>query len=482
MESDQIKKLQQWVISQSEFSLLLTIGRELGVDIFLVGGLVRDRLLKMETKDVDLTLSGQALKAAKIFADRIKGTFVLLREKEEMARVVMPDRTFDFAAFRGTDLEADLRGRDFTINAISLPLAQAFSQGDWVPYDPLNGTKDLQDRVLRMTAPDCFQQDPLRMLRTFRLSAQLGLTIDPDTLEAIKQLAPILTQSAPERIHYEWMTWLLQPVSFHAIQEMEEVGLFKVLFPEMALLKKINQDRHHHLNAYEHSLLALQCLEELIQGRIPLPKNLETEKNVYLKETNKAAWLKWAALMHDLGKASTGDEKQGHKTFYGHAEVSKQQFALIASRYRLSNHEKTCMDRMIGLHMRPLYLIQEDYKNTLTQRALIRFVREAGEELTGILMLALTDSLAAQGKEKPKDLEDRLKDLWRRAISVRDKIIRPLEGSPPLVSGKDLIELGLTPGPLFRTVLSEIQEAQLEGKISSREEALAWIKKEWASD
>jgi poly(A) polymerase len=108
---------------------------------------------------------------------------------------------------------------------------------------------------------------------------------------------------------------------------------------------------------------------------------------------------------------------------------------------------------------------------------LIRFVKEAGEELNGILMLALADTLAARGKEKPEDMEDRLKDLWRRAISVRDEIIRPLEKSPPLISGNDLIDLGLPPGLLFKTLLSELQEEQQEGKISNREEALEWIKK-----
>ena len=106
--------------------------------------------------------------------------------------------------------------------------------------------------------------------------------------------------------------------------------------------------------------------------------------------------------------------------------------------------------------MRPLYLVQELIKKTLTRRALIRFVREIGEELNGIFLLALADTLAAQGKEKPKDLEDRLKELWREALFTRDEIIRPLEIIPPLVSGKDLIELGMKPGPVFKTVLSEI--------------------------
>ena len=126
METEQIKKLRQWVVDQPELSLLLKISQEVGAEIFLVGGLVRDRLLTRDTRDVDITLSKESLKAAGIFADRTGGTFVLLRQEGEMARVVLQDRTFDFAGFRGPDLETDLRGRDFTVNAIGLSLAQAF--------------------------------------------------------------------------------------------------------------------------------------------------------------------------------------------------------------------------------------------------------------------------------------------------------------------------------------------------------------------
>ena len=464
------------MVDQSEFGLLLNISREVGADIFLVGGLVRDRLLMRETRDVDLTLSHGALKAAKIFADRTGGTFVLLREEGEMARVVLQGRSFDFAKFRGPDLEADLRGRDFTVNTISLPLAQAFSHGDWVPYDPLNGRRDLQSRILRMSGSDCFQQDPLRMLRSFRLSAQLGFTMDPDTRQAIKKSASILTQSAPERIHYEWLLLLAQPDSFNRVQEMEPSGLLEVLFPEMGSLKGIHQGRYHHLDVYQHSLLTFQCLEGLIQGVIPLPEDLDQEKTSYLKEVRKAAWLKWAALFHDLGKAVTGEKKAGHRTFYGHAEVSQDRFSPIAERYRLSAREKNFMERMIGRHLRPLYLVQEMTNKTLIRRAVIRFVKESGEEVNGLFLLALADSLAALGKEKPVDLEDRLKELWRQALSVREEIIRPLGKISPLVSGRDLIEMGLEPGPLFKTVLSEIQEEQLEGKMSSREQALKWVK------
>jgi poly(A) polymerase len=479
MESEQIKKLRQWVVDQPELRLLFKIAQEVGEEIFLVGGLVRDRLLTRDTRDVDITLSRESLKAAEIFAARTGGTFVLLRAEGEMARVVLQDRTFDFAKFRGSDLEADLRGRDFTVNAIALSLVQAFSQGEWVPYDPLNGIGDLRDRVLRMTAPDCFLQDPLRMLRAFRLSAQLGMTIDPDIGPAIKKSLPILARSAPERIHYEWLLLLSQPASFIALQEMERSGLLECLFPEIGSLKGIDQDRYHHLDAYQHSLLTFQCLEDLIQKIVPWPEDIDAELNSYLNGNQKAAWLKWAALFHDLGKTATGAEKAGHRTFFGHAEVSQRLFDPIADRYRLSTREKVFIDRMIGWHMRPLYLVQELLNKTLTRRAVIRFVRETGDELNGIFLLALADSLAAQGKEKPKDLEDRLMEVWRKALSLRDEIIGPLEKIPPLISGRDLIDQGLRPGPLFKTILSELREEQMVGGIGNRAEALEWVKTRW---
>jgi poly(A) polymerase len=477
MESEQIKKLRQQVVDQPEFDLLLRISQEVGAEIFLVGGLVRDGLLGKEIEDWDLAFSCQALEGAAIFADRTGGTLILLRKEREMARVVLHGRTFDFAKFRGPDLLADLIGRDFTVNAIALSLTQAFSNKEWVPYDPLNGIRDLRIRVLRMSAPDCFEQDPLRMLRAFRLSAQLGMTIDPDTRQAIEKFAPSLIQSAPERIHYEWLMLLSQQASFFPLEEMARAGLLEVLFPEINHLRGIDQDRYHHLDVYQHSLLTLHSLENLLQRVLPLTEDLEREMVSFLKENNKTAWLKWAALLHDLGKAVTGNERGGHKTFYGHAESSQKLFAPIADRYRVSTREKIFIDRMIGWHMRPLYLVQERLNQTLTRRAVIRLVRETREDLTGIFLLALADSLAAQGNEKPKDLEDRLKEVWRKAIFTREEIFRPLEGIPPLLSGRDLIGLGFTPGPIFKNLLSEIQEAHLEGKISNRTEALEWIRR-----
>lgn len=476
MEPDQIKNLRCWVTRHPLLKTLLTISKESGTSIFLVGGLIRDRLLGRETQDVDLTLSREALKTARAFAERTAGTFVLLREEGEMARVVVDDQIFDFSIFRGPDLEADLKGRDFTVNAISFSLGSAFVPGEWIAYDPLQGIKDLEQRVLRMASPDSFEQDPLRMLRAFRLAAQLGLTIDDPSRRAIKKWAPNLTRCASERIRNEWFLLLSQANCLASIHEMDTSGLLEVLFPELTALKGIQQDRYHHLDVFDHSLLTFQHLEKLIERPIPLWADLEEEIIDFLKPDRKAAWLKAAALFHDLGKARTGEVKNGYRTFYGHAEASQRLFNAIADRYRLSNREKEFISRLIGGHLRPLFLVQEAQKGTLTRRALTRFVREEADALTAFFLLALADNLAAQGREKPPDMENQLKVLWRKALSARKEWIQSLEKNPPLLSGRDLMDLGLEPGPLFKTLLSEIKETQQEGGISTREQAFQWVK------
>jgi poly(A) polymerase len=315
------------------------------------------------------------------------------------------------------------------------------------------------------------------MLRAFRLAAQLGLEMDSATLQAINIQAPALTRSAPERIRYEWMLLLSQPEGFISILGMEETGLLGIIFPELVPLKGVMQGRFHHLDVFQHSLLTVKLLEQITQEKIPLPADLRREVISYLQQKGKLAYLKWAALMHDLGKATTAREKDGHQTFYGHAEESQRQFDPLADRLKLSNLEKIFFQKLLGGHMRPFSLAQEKGRGTLTGRALKRFVRDTAEEVNGFFLLALADSLAAQGTEKPPDFEERLLEVWRRALQIKEEWFPVRTPRPPLITGKDLIDLGLKPGPLFKVLLSEIQEEHWEGKVRSKEEALSWVKK-----
>jgi poly(A) polymerase len=395
--------------------------------------------------------------------------------------VVLKGATYDFAKFRGPDLEADLRGRDFTINAIALSLNQAFEAQDWTVIDPLKGIEDLKRKILRMTSPDCFNQDPLRTLRAFRFSSQLGLTLEPETFQAIKATAKLLARTAPERIHYEWTVLLSLPEAFRQVALMDPAGLLEALFPELCQLKQVPQNGYHHLNAYDHSVLSLQYLEQTLSDPSQVSPVIREEIRGLQRGIIKIPWLKWAALLHDLGKAATGEQKGDRLTFYGHVSASQNLFQSIAERYRLSHREKNYIEQMIGWHMRPLHLVQEERKMSLSRKALTRFVREVGDELTGVFLMALADSLAARGEEKPADLETHLIALWEKALAIREEVVRPLQKARPLITGQDLIDLGLSPGPFFKTLLSDIQEERLEGKIATREEALQWARRRIAS-
>jgi poly(A) polymerase len=382
------------------------------------------------------------------------------------------------AGFRAPSLEGDLRLRDFTINAIALPLITAFAPGIWEPFDPLGGIADLNRNLIRLCHPEVFSQDPLRLLRAYRLAGQLQFTIAPSTREALRRFAPALERSTPERQRYEWELLLSQPAAFPLLVLMAEDGLLDILLPEMAGLRHTPQDGYHHLDVYGHTLLAFRRLEEIIRGDLPLPAELAAERDRYLGR-DQVLWLKWAILAHDLGKPAAAGQKNGRSTFYGHDQISREIFAALAGRLRLGLRSREHIGGLIGRHLRPLLLLQAQARGELSRRAVLRFVREGGEDLTGTFLLALADSLASQGPAKPPDLEAGLLQLWQECLTRRDTLGRPGDQSPPLITGRDLIRQGYPPGPLFKTILELTREEQWLGNLSDSAEALEWVRRKW---
>ena len=475
----QIESLRSWILREPLFDELQRLAEGLGCSLHLTGGLIRDRLLGRPTRDVDLAVSGPALALAEAFAGSCGGTHVLLKKEEETARVVTPELGFDFAGFRAPTLEGDLQKRDFTINSIALPLAAAFGPGPWEPYDPLGGIEDLQRNLIRICHPGAFHQDPLRMLRAYRLSGQLRMTISPDTREAVRQGAPALERSAPERQRYEWELLLEQPEAFPLLALMDEDGLWDILLPEVIPLRRTPQNGFHHLNVHGHTLLAFRRLEEIMRGDFPLPPALAGERDRYLARDHCPVWLKWSVLVHDLGKPTAAARKEGRLTFYGHERIGQEAFAAISGRLRLGQRERAYIHLRIGLHLRPFHLLQAQARGELSRRALLRLVREGAEDLTGTFLLALADSLASQGPDKPPDLEIRLLQLWQECRTMAEALGRPGEQSPPLITGHDLIRLGYPPGPLFKTILESVREEQWLGNLSETVEALDWVQRKW---
>ncbi len=314
--------------------------------LYLVGGAVRDALLGRPTHDLDFALPGNALKLAGQVADRLGAAYFPLADEPRTGRVVLilegSERAIlDFASFRGPDLESDLRARDFTINAMAVPV-EALDQ----VIDPLGGGGDLHRRTLRTCHPDAFQDDPLRVLRAVRLATALSLHILPATRAQLRQALPHLDRVSPERVRDELFRMLEGPTPATAFQALDLLGVLDVLLPELVKLKGVTQSPPHTSDVFSHSLQTVTRLAGLLNMLSPvhdpdqsgdLTMGLAAGKiGRYRQEINAhldtaltpdrplRPLLFLAALYHDAGKPATRQEVDGRIRFFGHQEIGAE--------------------------------------------------------------------------------------------------------------------------------------------------------------
>jgi poly(A) polymerase len=449
-----------------------------GLQVYLVGGSVRELALGREAPDLDLAVSGQTLELARELAAALQGTFVLLDEKERTARVVAQGQILDLAEFRAPGLEGDLRGRDFTINALALELEAVLGLRPLEVIDPLGGLEDLSRGLVRMVAAANLAADPLRLLRAYRFAATHGFLVTPETEAAIAGLVREFSRVAGERVHQELFLLLGAPQAGPILVRMDRVGLLSRIFPELDDLKEVAQNGYHHLDVFHHSLAAVVHLEEVLAEPERYFGELAPELSRYAKAPPRAALLKLAALFHDAGKPRVQGRRSDpdRYTFYYHEKVGLEIFAGVAQRLRLSAAQSKLVSTLIRLHMRPFLLLPAFRQRELSFRALGRLVRAARSELPGLFALAMADSLAGQGPQKPGDAEAVLADLADEAYHFLKDRLEPQESRPRLLTGDDLVrEFRLPPGPLFRRLLTAVQEAQWEGQVQTREDALRLV-------
>jgi len=451
-----------------------------GVTVYLVGGSVRELALGKASPDLDLAVSGATLELARDLAQALDGTFVLLDEAEATARVVTRGEVLDLAQFRAPTLEGDLQGRDFTINALALELDAVLGGGAPTLIDPWGGLNDLAQGLIRVLAPENLRDDPLRLLRAYRFAATLGFSLTPETTAAIRRFVPEFPRVAGERVHQELFLLLAAPRAAGALNEMDRAGLLRQIFPELEDLKGVEQDGYHHLDVFRHSLETVGQLEEVLARPGDFFRALAREVGPYAARPGKAALLKIAALFHDAGKPQVQERRTDPEryTFYYHEKVGLEIFTGAALRLRMSQAEVKTVATLMMLHMRPFLLMPAFRRGELTLRALGRLVRAARPELAGLFALAMGDSLAGQGPQKPADSEEVLAELADAAYGFLKERLEPLEREPRLLTGDDLIEvLGLAPGPRFREFLTAVQEAQWEGQVKTRDEALGLVRR-----
>lgn len=478
------------------------------VGIYLVGGSLRNLVLGAACVDWDLVAERDAHKLARRLADQLGGAYARLHEKA--SRVVLrdpqgeTDLTLDIAPQHGSTLEEDLHARDFTLNALAAPLASvleqlssagSLTQPADILIDPLHGLEDLAARRIRAVDPEVFRHDPLRILRALRLARRYTLTLDPGTEALILHDAPLLTQVAAERIHEELYALLGYPGALEQLHLLDAYGLLAVLFPELCAARDMHQPAPHYWDVLEHSLQCVGSLETLTNAlrntpATPFSSELASTPGDYenlaalrelLREAEQqkifsfaelsAPRMKLATLLHDIGKPLTRTvDEDGAIHFYNHPQAG----ALVASEMMRRLSASTLDRRLVQLvaahHMRPGQLGQDG--NTVTPRAIRRYFVDLGP--TGILvaLFSLADHLATLGPQ-PRT------QSWTRHLSVvrllltsyireREKIL-----PPRLLKSDELMSrLKLQPGPLVGRVLEIIAEAQADGAIQSREEAL----------
>lgn len=470
------------------------LSRELGGEVYLAGGVVRDLLLGIAPADIDLTVPVGAKIWAEKLAARTGGAYVDLGRVEDVARVVSRQVNVDFSAFRQgvASISADLALRDLTVNGLGIRIDPLLADRDGaaeatVPVlDPTGGREDLAMGRIRATGPESFRNDPLRLLRVFRFAANLNFTVEDGTLELVRRQRGLVAAAAPERIAYELDRTMASAHGHWAFALMATTGLLWEVIPELAAGSGMAQPKSHHLDVWQHNLETLGQMERIVEAPQAYFPACGEAMAAYLTDNRQPLRLKWAALLHDIGKPTTcavREDKGGRITFYNHDLVGAKLFCAFARRLRWSNEDTERVAQLIAGHMRPFHLANVARGGNLTLRAGIRMIKKAGGELPGLFLLSMADALAGQGDERIAGMERELVDLFLHLEKVRADHVEPVRSAPPLLTGRDLIEvLQLSPGPMFKEILGAVEEARMEGTVTDYAGALRLAGKILTSD
>jgi len=446
--------------------------------IYLVGGSVRDLLITDQLfKDIDLMMPSGSDTVARSFADAINGSFFFLDEERRITRVIK--RTddavlqFDFTNFEGPDLAADLGRRDFTMNAMALDLREYLRTGslDHV-VDLFNGRADVQNKLIRITKPEVLEEDPLRSLRAVRFAATLGFTLEAETAGQIRSRAALINHSAPERIRDEFFQILAQRGATAYLALLDSLELLPQLLPELEPLKGFAPGRYHVYDVRTHSLKAAEQVDSVLDelGRIA-PDHADrvlTHLDEPLEQLipRKAA-LRFACLLHDIAKPETFTQDEGRIHFYYHDSIGADKAKKTCQRFRLSRDTEAVVTGAIRQHMR---LFNLSAPGGPSKNAMYRYCRDMRDGLPESLILAQADARATLDI-MPKELfTDTERPMATVLAYYYEKFLKA--EAKPLVTGRDLIARGFTPGPRFREILDEIREQQAAGTLPDRSAAL----------
>jgi putative nucleotidyltransferase with HDIG domain len=460
-----LKNLKQY-IDKPLYSLIAKEAGGMGIEAYVIGGYVRDVFLERDNCDIDIVCLGDGITLAKRVAKQLDpklkvsifknfGTAHFKWKKQDVEFVGARKESYNKSSRKpivtdGT-LEDDQNRRDFTINAMGIALNHG-EQGKLL--DPFNGLKDLKDKIIRTPLdPDItFSDDPLRMIRAIRFASQLGFKIEPTTYEGLKRNVERINIVSQERISDELQKIIASDTPSYGFKLLYDVGLLNIIFPEFSNLQGVDiVGKFTHKDNFYHTLQVLDNVAKVSDN----------------------IWLRWSAIMHDIGKASTKRMSENGWTFHSHEVVGSKMVKTIFKRMRLPlDNKMKYVRKLVYLHLRPIALAQD----SVTDSGIRRLLFEAGEELDDLLILCRADITSKNEKRVKKYLnnfqkvEDRCKEV--------EKLDKLRYWQPP-ISGELIMDtFDIKPSKEVGDIKIGIREAILEGDISNNyEDAYAYMLK-----
>jgi poly(A) polymerase len=442
---------------------------------WIVGGTVRDALLDRGVTDVDLAVEGDPEAVARAVARALHGPAFRLSEQFGAWRAIDGGRRFvcDVSPLQGATIEDDLAQRDFSVNAMAVPLA-----GGEI-LDPHRGRADLDAGTLRVLGEGAYAADPLRPLRLARLATELPLAPDRETEWLTRAAAPKVAAASGERMFAELRRIVIADGVLEGLALCDRLGLTDAVLPELSALRGVEQSHFHHLDVHEHTLEVLRrlielerTLDEAFRDLTPALRGVLAEP--LADELTRSGALRLAALLHDIGKPATrGVRPDGRVTFIGHDSIGEDMVRAVCRRLRTSERLASFLGTVTRTHLALGFLVHD---RPLGRRAVYRYLKACRPVEVEVTLLSCADRLATRGRNAGAAIAAHLevaRTLMEEALAWR------LEGPPRApIRGDDLArELGIRPGPRLGRLLEEIEEARFAGEVETRADAVEYARR-----
>lgn len=458
-------EIKKHILERSYFYECAEVAKDMNLEIYIVGGYIRDLILDRQLDDIDILVVGDGLEFAKNLANKLKVENVSLFKNFGTAHFMYHEFDFEFVGARKESYSSDSRNpvveegtfdddisrRDFTINTIALSLNKS-NFGEII--DKFNGIKDIQNKLIKtpLEPEQTFSDDPLRIMRAFRFASQLKFTLDESLFSAASEMASRLEIISKERITEEFLKIMASPKPSVGLKLLYDSGAIKYVFPEVANLGGVDQRKDfHHKDVFLHT-----C--QVVDNIASVSNNL---------------WLRFAGLVHDIAKPLTKrfDEKVGW-TFHGHEELGARMMKHIFRNMKLPFSKLEYIRKLVRLHLRPIALVSDN----VTDSAIRRFIVAIGEDLEDMILLCRADITSKNPAKVTRYLSNYDKVMDKvRDVKEKDKL---REFQSP-VRGEEIMKIcNIPPSKKIGQLKTAIEEAILEGEIGNNyEEALAYLMK-----